>query len=275
MKKIVLFIAVLLSALSVNAYTWENIHPEGDLSLNGGAELVSSYNWRGFTYGGLSVQPWVELEIIGFRFGVWGNIGSGVYSEFNTFVPELDLSFSYTSPDNHFTLSLTHYHYFDDKFFNYDYGIENHGTSQSELGVNILFSEEYPFEFGANMMFGGGDCYSGNGVLIKENDKKAKKLFSTYLYVKYTLELDKVTIIPEIGISPNESMYTYYNEETDIHQNFAFNNLSCLVNYTFYDKKLVSMYLIGGFYFNFYDLIYEKFEYGKNFNCHLGLGIEL
>ena len=37
MKKIVLFIAVLFSALSAKAYEWENV------SLSAGAEVVSDY----------------------------------------------------------------------------------------------------------------------------------------------------------------------------------------------------------------------------------------
>ena len=42
-----------------------------------------------------------------------GSVGSGTYDDFNQLVPELDLYLSYTTPDEHFTLGLTHYYYFD------------------------------------------------------------------------------------------------------------------------------------------------------------------
>jgi len=274
MKKIVLFIAVLLSALSANAYTWENIHSEGDLSLNAGVEVVTNYNWRGQNIGGLSVQPWAELEVVGFNFGVWGSVGSGTYDCFNEFIPEIDLSISYTSPDGHFTLGLTHYHYFDGKFINYSYDIDNLGSSQSEIGINILFTEEYPFEIGFATMMGGGDCYSANGVLIMKNENRAKKLYSTYLYMRYTFEAGPVTVIPEIGVSPNPSMYTYYDIDNEDHANFALNNISCLVNYTFLETDYVTMYTTANVYFNLFDVRYEQFEYGKNCCVGLGLGIE-
>jgi hypothetical protein len=124
-------------------------------------------------------------------------------------------------------------------------------------------------------MFGGGDYYSANGVLIMENQTTAKKLFSTYLYLKYTFEVDNVEIIPEIGLSPNASMYTYYDKKTDKHLNFAMNNISCTINYEFWSSDLVSAYLTGNFFFNLYDVGYEQFEYGKNFCASIGLGIEL
>lgn len=278
MKKIKSLILCLFLALTniANAYTWENVHSEGDLSLNAGVEVVSNYNWRGQNLGGLSVQPWAELEVVGFNFGVWGTVGSGQHDCFKQFIPEIDLSISYTSPDEHFTLGLTHYHYFDGKFISYSYDIDNLSSSQSELEVNIFFTEEYPFEIGCAVMFGGGDCYSANGVLVMENEKRAKKLYSTYLYLRYTAEAGPVTIIPEIGISPNASMYTYYDIDNEDHANFALNNISCLVNYRFLESDFVSMYLTGNFYFNLFDVLYDQpFEYGKNFCASIGLGIEL
>jgi hypothetical protein len=270
MKKIKSLILCLFLALTqfTYAYDWENC------SLSAGVEVVTNYNWRGQNIGGLSTQPWVEFSAYGFNIGAWGSVGSGPHDDFNQFIPELDLSFSYTSPDEHFTLGLTHYYYFDGPFFGGNYK-DNLGTSQSEISVSIFGHEEYPLEIGFNMMFGGGDYYSANGVLIMENQTTAKKLFSTYLYLKYTFEVDNVEIIPEIGLSPNASMYTYYDKKTDKHLNFAMNNISCTINYEFWSSDLVSAYLTGNFFFNLYDVGYEQFEYGKNFCASIGLGIEL
>jgi hypothetical protein len=268
MKKFVLFIAVLFSALSAKAYEWENV------SLSVGAEVVSDYNWRGQNISGLSIQPYVDFGFYGFNLGAWASVGSGPYDDFNQLIPELDLSFSYTSPCDHFTLGLTHYYYFDGPFFGGSYELDNLGSSQSEISVNIFGHDKYPLELGFAMMFGGGDYWSANGYLIMENTTKAKKLFSTYIYIKYTFEIDDVEIIPEIGLSPAPSMYTYYNESTGKHIGFAMNNISCICNYTFLETDYVTMYTTANVYFNLFDVGYERFEYGKNCGVGLGLGIE-
>lgn len=272
MKIIKSFILCLFLALSAVTYA----HDWNHCSLSGGAEVVTDYNWRGTNIGGISAQPWVEFSTYGFNIGAWGSVGSGTHDDFNQFIPELDLYISYTTPDGHFTLGLTHYYYFDDHFFNYSYDLNKYGTTQSEINVNILVSEDYPFEFGAAMMFGGGDCYQlYSGDLITTPDGNPQKLYSTYIYLKYTLELDNVTLIPEIGLSPHKSMYTYYNPITGYHHNFAFNNLSCTVYWNFYESKLVSMYCTGNFFLNFFDVCFRPFEYGKNACVSVGLGIEL
>lgn len=272
MKKIVLFIAVLFSALSVNAYDWEKV------SLSGGVDVFSEYHWRGTVSSGLSAQPWIEFSSYGFNVGAWFNLGSGsYYDDFNQFIPELDLSFSYTSPDGHFILGLTHYYYFDGPFFGGNYELDNLGSSQSEISVTVFGHEEYPLEVGINMMFGGGDYVSANGdtIWLDETETKAKKLFSTYIYLKYTFEVGDVEIIPEIGLSPAPSMYTYYDENTDKHLGFAMNNISCTGNYTFLETDYVTMYTTANVFFNLFDVGYEPFEYGKNCGVSLGIGIEL
>ena len=273
MKKIKSLILCLFLALTqfTHAYDWEHY------SLSGGIEVVSNYNWRGTNVAGLSSQPWVEFSSYGFKIGAYGSVSSGTHDNFNKFIPELDLYLSYTSPDEHFTLGLTHYYYFDSPFFGMNYNKDEIGTSQSEISLSVFGHEEYPLEVGLAMMFGGGDCYSANidEEPIMENDTKAKKLFSTYVYVKYTFEVKDLEIIPEIGLSPNASMYTYYNTKTNKHLNFAMNNISCTFNYGFWNSDIVSAYLTGNFFFNLYDIGYEPFEYGKNFCASIGLGIEL
>lgn len=279
MKKIVLFIAVLFSALSVKAYDWENV------SLSAGTEIVTDYNWRGKHLGGLSVQPYVDFEFYGLNIGAWFNVGTGPhygpYDDFIQFKPEIDLHLSYTSPDDHFTLGLTHYYYFDGPFYGGSYeNIEDityneREYSQSEISVTIFGQEEYPLEFGFAMMFGAGDYWSANDSIIVENETKAKKLFSTYIYLKYTFELDNVEIIPEIGLSPAPSMYTYYDKSTGKHVGFAMNNISCTCNCTFLETDYVTMYTTANIFFNLYDVGYEKFEYGKNCGISVGFGIEL
>lgn len=271
MKKIKSLILCLFLALTQFTYSYDWEH----CSLSGGIEVVSNYNWRGTNVGGLSSQPWVEFSSYGFNIGAYGSVGSGTHDSINQFIPELDLYLSYTSPDGHFTLGLTHYYYFDGPFFGMNYNKNEIGTSQSEISLSVFGHEEYPLEVGFAMMFGGGDYNSANGHSVSENETRYKKLFSTYVYLKYTFEIEDFEIIPEIGLSPNASMYTYYDTKTGKHLNFAMNNISCTFNYGFWSSDVVSAYLTGNFFFNLYDVGYEQFEYGKNFCASIGLGIEL
>lgn len=268
MKKIILYILLIISSVTY-AYDWENV------SLSTGTEIFTDYNWRGQHLGGLSVQPFVDFEFYGFNLGAWVSVGSGPYDDFNQLIPELDLSLSYTSPDEHFTLGFTHYYYFDGPFFGGGYELDNLGSSQSEISISVFGGEEFPLEIGFAMMFGAGDYWSANGHLVMENETNAKKLFSTYIYLKYTVELDNVELIPEIGLSPAPSMYTYYDESTGKHLGFAMNNISFTCNYTFLETDYVTMYTTANVYFNLFDVGYEQFEYGKNCGVGLGLGIEL
>lgn len=270
MKKLLLLIAILFSTLTVKAYDWEHV------SLSTGAELFTEYHWRGTNSEGPVLQPYVEFSTYGFNLGAWFSLGAGPYTAFNEFIPEMDLYLSYTSPDGHFTLGLTHYYYFDGPFFGGGYELDNLGSSQSEISVTVFGHEEYPLEVGVNMMFGGGDYASANGdtIWLDETETKAKKLFSTYIYLKYTFEVGDVEIIPEIGLSPAPSMYTYYDESTGKHVGFAMNNISCTCNYTFLETDYVTMYTTADVFFNLFDVGYEPFEYGKNCGVSLGIGIE-
>ena len=268
MKKLLILLLAILP-LFAKAYDWEHV------SLSGGAEVVSDYNWRGQNIGGLSVQPYVEFSAYGFNIGAWGSVGSGSYTEFKQLVPELDLYVSYTSPDEHFTLGLTHYYYFDGSFFGGGYNLDNLGSSQSEISISVFGHEYFPLEIGFNMMFGGGDYYSANGVMIMKNQNTAEKLMSMYIYLKYTFVVSDFEIIPEIGFSPNKSMYTYYDLNTNKHLGFAMNNISCKFNYTFLETDYVSMYTTADVFFNLFDVGYEKFAYNKNCGVNVGLGVEL
>lgn len=268
MKKLFLILFAILP-MFVSAYDWEHV------SLSGGAEVVSDYYWRGQHTSGLTIQPYVEVSSYGFTLGAWGNVGAGPYNDFNQLIPELDLYLSYTSPDEHFTLGLTHYYYFEGPFFGGSYVLDNLSSSQSEISVSVFGHDYFPLEIGFNMMFGGGDCYSANGVLVMKNQNTAEKLMSMYIYLKYTFTVEDIEITPEIGLSPAPSMYTYYDEAAGKHVGFAMNNISCDFNYTFLETDYVAMYLTADVFFNLFDVGYEKFAYNKNCGVSVGLGVEL
>ena len=276
MKKFLLTLICLICSLSMFSYDWEHI------SLSGGAEAIANYSWRGFAQGGLSVQPWLEFSAYGVTVGTWASVGSGTYDDFNHLVPEIDIYLSYTCPGDWATLMATHYYYFQgSKYFNfaYDKSLVEDPQSQTELELTIrplMFMEENnQFEIGAGVMVGGGDYWSGNEEDISKDATTYEKLWSTYIYLKYTYEINNWIINPEIGFSPNKSMYTYYDANTGKWAKFALNNISCSVDYTFFENNIISCYALAAIRFNLYDVGYEKFAYGKNFGWNIGIGFEL
>ena len=122
MKKVlVLAAAIMAVVLSAKA--------EVEFAYEAGAELVSSYIWRGQYNGGLSFQPDLEIGYDGkhtsLRIGAWANVGASdwkfqkgmaTYMDGDTeinpntrFVPEVDIigSFSFYGA----TVGFNHYYY--------------------------------------------------------------------------------------------------------------------------------------------------------------------
>lgn len=268
MKKILCtLIALMAIVISTNAYDFEKF------SVSGGAELNANYLFRGNVLGGISVQPWIEFSAYGITLGAWGSYGSGTYDNFkdNSTNKEFDMFVSYTTPSDYVTLKITHFYYFDgSKFFNYSYDKEKYGSSQTEVMCEIKPSSDYPFVLSANVQVGGGDCLSYNTAYLNYG-----KQWTTYISLRYELEIDKWYIEPEIGFSPWKSNYTYFNPDSGVHSKFAMNNISCKVNYNFFTSDYVSMYMLAHVHFNLFDVGYEKFEYQKNFGWNVGIGILL
>ena len=103
MKKISVLVAAMFAVVM-------SAKAEVEFAYEAGAELVSSYIWRGMYNGGLSLQPEGLVgfnaldEAIQFRGGVWANVGASDwkfkkgeiqlddYNPNTYFVPEVDLS---------------------------------------------------------------------------------------------------------------------------------------------------------------------------------------
>ncbi len=79
MKKIFTLFAAVLMAATVMA---EESSPKARFTYEAGAEVVSSYIWRGLYNGGLSLQPSVSVGFVSladkvqFDVNVWGNVGA-------------------------------------------------------------------------------------------------------------------------------------------------------------------------------------------------------
>jgi hypothetical protein len=140
------------------------------VSFNVGADVVSSYVWRGVpqeaTKGTPNIQPFVSGTAGSFTLGVWGS------SSFLGNVKEFDIYASYAF-GSILSVTLTDYNWiFGQKYFNYDSSTDHvfEGTL-SYAGI-----ESFPLSAVINTMFYGAD---------KQAD--GDQAYSTYLELGYPL----------------------------------------------------------------------------------------
>lgn len=58
---------------------------QAQTEVSTGADLVSTYVWRGVAYSGPSIQPYVELGASGFAIGAWGSQGYDGFQEMDLY----------------------------------------------------------------------------------------------------------------------------------------------------------------------------------------------
>lgn len=127
---------------------------ERESSLSGGADLISSYIWRGFRQGrGPHIQPFVEYSAGGFTGGVWSTFDFNGYRE-------IDIYMSVELPGG-FNLSLQDYYIADLEWS--DFSAEN-GSHAIEAGIgfeweHINLSANYIVNEAGGAGSYGGDLY--------------------------------------------------------------------------------------------------------------------
>jgi hypothetical protein len=113
----VVFLITIFSSVTLFAQEEEKKSP---FSL--GADVVSSYVWRGSKIGtGPNIQPWLKYTSGGFTLGAWGS--TSFHSDGD--VAEMDLYTSYAF-DFGFTLGLTDYYYQGTPYFQYQGDTSSH-----------------------------------------------------------------------------------------------------------------------------------------------------
>jgi hypothetical protein len=129
-----------------------------------GADLYSSYVWRGVQYGGPSIQPYVDYTKGGFSVGAWGSAGfDGTM--------EMDL---YTSYGFDFGLSIgaTDYYYPGTEYFDFSDSTGAHGF-ELNLGYEVKglsLSANYMLNEAGGAGTVGGDMYFELGYSFKSVD---------------------------------------------------------------------------------------------------------
>ena len=267
MKKVLVLVAATMMAVFVSAES------KVEFAYEAGADVVSSYIWRGQYNGGLSFQPEGLVgfnaldEAIQFRAGVWANLGASDWQwkankgdgrGYTMFMPEVDFMASVTAYGA--SVGFTEYYYCD-----------NGSTHQSEVWVGYNF--DHFFGVGAyinwyTMVAGDDFVYDDNAV--------AHRAWSSYLELgyDYTFEEKGITLGAQLGMSPWASD-VYGNEK------FALTNITLKIDKEWeFDVVALDLYAQGTLNTDglttqtaFIGAAGEDKLYNQKLNAVLGLGI--
>lgn len=251
MKKLfTLFAAVLMAAMVL-------AQDKAKFTYEAGAEVVSSYIWRGLYNGGLSFQPSASVGFVSasdkvkFDINVWGNIGASDWkfrfgqpnpdeNDMNPnthFVPEVD--FTATLQVYGLVLGATHYYYFGGQPFFSGLG---EGGSQTEVQVGLRFGD---FSKASGLYFNWYTMVAGDDAFVKSVDPESgeenlKRAWSTYIEFGYDAEFEHdITLGICVGFTPWKSLYTDYKGT------FAVNNISVRLGKTWNVADIVDIELFG------------------------------
>lgn len=234
-KKVLVFALALIGAGAFPCSAANNGgNREMGLSFEVGADLVSSYIWRGQNLGGLSIQPSVTLGWQGLYLSGWWNVGADNWT-FQELNPEMDLTLGFDRWG--LQVDLTHYYYFSgEKYFTgltkfYDMTDEvNASRSTMELHAGFHLGdliEKVPLSVDWYTTVLGGDGY------IDDNGNQ-KRAYSTYIQVGYDFILPLGTVIgARVGLTPWRGAYSGYEEVWKNAGTVALNNLNLRVEHEF------------------------------------------
>ncbi|PKO99568.1 MAG: hypothetical protein CVU13_05700 [Bacteroidetes bacterium HGW-Bacteroidetes-8] len=153
---------------------------ERELELNSGAEIVSSYIWRGQNYSHTpSLQPWAELSWRGFTFGTWGAFritGQG----------DDEINFYISKETGPLTIAIWDYWSYSktnpSQYFNYEPATTSH---MFEGQAMLSFGEENRFNFLFSSIFYGSDpskSIYGEAEYVKSFGRNQISLFTGYQF---------------------------------------------------------------------------------------------
>lgn len=290
MKRIIILALMLISisAFSFKSYAEEK---ESNFTYEVGADVVSSYLWRGQNLGGLSIQPSVTLGWRGLYLGTWANIGADNW-KFGNLQPELDIIIGY---DNYgVQLDLTHLYYFGgDNYFNglgdannsYKDGegnlTESATTMELHAGINVgEWVKKVPLTIDwYTTVLGYDPVFDEQGKMEFNENGNAKRAYSTYIQVGYDIHLPLDIILGvKVGFTPWKGMYSDYEAVWTSGQTVGINNLQLRAEREF-ELKGICLNVWGEAMFNCYgvnkDNIIKTFgeASSQKLNACLGVGI--
>ena len=184
MKKVFSVTALALVGMSMMTAAYAE-EPERAVTLEAGADLVSSYIWRGQECGGFSVQPTATItwNRPGLSLNAWASAELFESGEDALNMTEFDLALSW-SPIEALSIGVTDYYFFGDKYF----GTWSFNRSSSHTLEANLSYDFGPVSLGWNTVLAGSDVNS-----------KDERAYSTYVEVSAPWKLGGVEGSASVG----------------------------------------------------------------------------
>ncbi|GAB6009749.1 hypothetical protein [Dysgonomonas reticulitermitis] len=207
--KILLFLGkACLSIILLSLLSASETKAQSKVDVNLGADIVSSYVWRGSKAAGASVQPFISASISDFTLGAWGSSDISPDFSFSKGYKEFNFYASYSIAG--FELTATDYWWDGNEAFHY-FGSPANGYSGHMLEGTLAYTlpDSFPLALSWNTFFLG----KGN----KKED--GKNSYSTYIEVAYPFTVKDVNLKIAVGLSPWTSAI-YGNNE------FKFTNIT-------------------------------------------------
>ncbi|MCD7710411.1 MAG: hypothetical protein LUI04_03540 [Porphyromonadaceae bacterium] len=201
-KYISLWVTGIIALSGMNMRAEEiNINEDKGMSVSVGADVVSSYIWRGARQTGASIQPYLSFDVCGLSIGAWG---STTFSGLIDAPKEFDLSLTYSIKG--ITVGATDYWWTGEGHPYFSAWGKKEGATGNchyfEGSVGYDFGElSFPLSVTWNTIFYGSD---------KNKD------YSTYIGLDYAFGIKGVDCSVGMGITPWSGMYDDSFNVTDV-----------------------------------------------------------
>lgn len=204
LKKLTLILALLSFALS--ARSQDKIEPTV------GADIVSSYIYRGQKFANFSLQPYIGLSWKDFYFEVWASTALDQKQKYEYSQYEFDISLSYEYKDLHF--GITDYYNFNCgcPYFKYNGREETAHIFEANVGYTYKW-----LSVDWSTVFAGYD-----GI-----NSKGRRAYSSYLMLQADWQWLNLLWNAELGIVPYCT--DFYNEDNS--DGFHINAIALKVGY--------------------------------------------
>ena len=192
MKKVFVVVAIICAGFGHSPSFAEE--PEPSVTLSVGADVVSSYLWRGQECGGFSVQPsaTVTFNKAGISIGAWASAELFEKGGDALNMTEFDLSLTW-NPIEALTVGVTDYYFHTDGYF----GSWNFSSCSSHtLEANLAY-DFGPLALAWNTVVAGYD--------VGPNDDRA---YSTYVEVSAPWKLGGIDGSAAVGASLWDDSFT-------------------------------------------------------------------
>lgn len=195
-----MMIAMLMALASVPAIGQDKI--EGSI----GADLVSTYLWRGQQCAFVSMQPMASLSWKGLSLGAWGSVAVVPQDKFKGTQDELDITLSYSIKG--FNVGVTDYFFGDNGHPYFKHG--GLGKTAHTFEGNVGYSWKY-LDVNWYTNFAGND---GAG-------KKRSRAYSSYLQIDCPFHWVNIDWKATVGMVPYATAYYAQDNSNGFHVNMV------------------------------------------------------